>query len=97
VAVLAGAAFLTTAATAPFSNGGWIGTPGGIGLLLLGGGVVGLLAAYSYISISKEFELIGFSGSRKVEPRPWYVGFHRLAALCVVAVGFVLLDGFALA
>jgi|AntDeeMinimDraft_4_1070355.scaffolds.fasta_scaffold00630_2 hypothetical protein len=96
-APIAGAAFLTAAASAVLGNGGWTGTPGDIGLLLLGGGVVGLLAAYSYISISKEFELIGFSGSRTVEPRPWYVGFHRLVALCVVAVGFVFLDGFALA
>ncbi|SFR96703.1 hypothetical protein SAMN05216559_1688 [Halomicrobium zhouii] len=96
-APLAAAAFLTTAASAALGNGGWTGTPGGIGLLLLGGGVVGLLAAYTYISISKEFELVGFSGSRQVEPQSWYVGLHRLVALCVVVVGFVFLDGLALA
>lgn len=96
-APLAAAAFLTTAASAALGNGGWTGTPGGIGLLLLGGGVAGLLAAHSYISISKEFELIGFSGSRKVDPRPWYVGMHRIVAFCAVLAGFVFLDGFALA
>lgn len=95
-AVVAAVAFATTAGSAAFPNGGWIASTGGSGLLFVALGLFGFLGAYTYISLSKEFELIGFSGSRSVEPKPWYVGFHRLGALCFLAIGFVLLDGLAL-
>lgn len=96
-ALVAAAALATASGTALLPNGGWFGTPGGLGLLLVAVGVVGLLGAYTFISVSKEFELVGFSGSERVTPEPWYVGLHRLFAVCLLAAGFLFLDGLALA
>lgn len=95
-AVVAMAAVLPLCVSVALRNSGWTGVPGGFGLLCVAVGVVALLGARTYISVSKEFELVGFRGSRHVEPTEWYVGLHRLAGLCIVVLGFVLLDGVAL-
>ncbi|MFC3959026.1 YIP1 family protein [Halovivax cerinus] len=94
-ALIAAVAFVSTAASAALANGGWIGAPIGFGLLLVVGGIVGLLGAYTYSTVSKELELIGFGGSETVTPEPWYVGLHRAGALIGLAFGFVLVDGIA--
>ncbi|ESP90054.1 hypothetical protein [Candidatus Halobonum tyrrellensis] len=95
-ALVAAASFAAVAGSVALPNGGWLGAPGGAGLVLVLVGVVGLAGAHTYISVSKAFELVGFGGSEQVTPKPWYVWLHRLTGLAVVAVGFVLLDGVAL-
>ncbi len=94
VAVLAG---LAAVGACVFPNDGWIGAPGGTGLLLVLLGLGSGLAAYTFASIRKTFDLIGYRGGRNVEPREWYVGIHRLISVCVAAVGFFLFGGPALA
>jgi len=89
------AALLTVAGSVFFADGGLSGAPFGLGLLLAFVGAIGFLGAYTYISISKSFELIGFSGSREVTPDAWYVGAHRLGGLALLAVGFLFVDGLA--
>lgn len=93
---VAAAGASTIGASAIMADGGWFGAPGAMGLLLVVVALVGVLGSYSYITIAKTFELIGFSGSEKVDPRPWYVALHRIGAFVVLVVGFVLLDGIAL-
>lgn len=94
-ALVAAVAFVSTAASAIFANGGWIGAPIGFGLLLVIAGILALLGAYTYITFSKDLELIGFGGSEQVTPEPWYVGLHRAGAVIGLALGFVLVDGIA--
>lgn len=93
VAVVAG---LSVAASAFLTQGGWFGGPAGLGVVFVVGGAVGLAATRTLITISKTLELIGFSGSQRVEPKSWYVALHRLGAAFALAVGFLLLDGLAL-
>ncbi len=93
--LVAAIALITTTGSVVLTNDGWINVSSGIGFLLFVAGVAGLLGAYTFISISKSFELIGFSGSEGVTPRPWYVGLHRIAAVCALGLGFVWMDGLA--
>lgn len=95
-AAVATTAGLSVAGSVLLANGGWLGAPGAMGVLVVVGGVVGLVGARTSITISKTFELIGFSGGDRVEPKPWYVALHRLGAVAALAVGFLLLDGIAL-
>ncbi|WP_226023736.1 hypothetical protein [Halomicrobium salinisoli] len=94
--VIAGAGFVAVAASLVPADGGWIGVPGGFGLLLIAGGVVGVVGSYTFIELSKNHELIGFRGKDRVEPKGWYVALHRIGASLTLAAGFVLLDGHAL-
>ncbi len=88
------AALLTAALSILLSDSGLLdGTLGGLGIVLVLVAVPAFLWARTFIQISKAFELIGFRGSREVEPAPWYVGLHRLAALCGIALGFVFAGG----
>lgn len=90
------AALLTAVLSIPLSDGGLIdGSLGGLGIVLVLVAVPGLLWARTFISISKAFELIGFRGTDEVEPASWYVGLHRLIALCGIALGFVFAGGLA--
>lgn len=74
-------------------NEAWIGARIGAGLLLAGAGFVCVVYAYTFISRSKEFELVGFDGGEQVTPKPWYVGLYRVMGLGLSALGFVLFDG----
>ena len=95
-AAVAAAALLTAVLSIPLPTGGLIRGPlGGLGIVLVVVAAPGLLWARMLIEISKAFELIGFRGSREVEPEPWYVALHRLTALCGLALGFVFADGLA--
>ncbi|ELZ11140.1 hypothetical protein C479_07523 [Halovivax asiaticus JCM 14624] len=94
-ALTAAVAFVSTAASASVANGGWIGMPIGFGIVAVVAGVLGMLGTYTFITISKELELIGFGGSEQVTPEPWYVGLNRGAALVLLALGFVFVDGIA--
>lgn len=93
---LAAAGASTIGASAIVADNGWLAAPAAAGVLFLVMGLVGVLGSYSYITIAKNFELIGFSGSGEVDPKPWYVAFHRIGAFVALVVGFVFLDGIAL-
>lgn len=95
-AAVAVAALLTPVLSILLSDSGLIHGPlGGLGIVLVLVATPAFLLARTFIQISKAFELIGFRGSREVEPAPWYVGLHRLAALCGIALGFVFAGGLA--
>lgn len=91
-AVAAAVAFLTSGGVAAVSGTGLPGLPV-VGLLVMFVGFVGFIGAETYIVVSKEFELIGFSGSDEVDPQPWYVALHRIGAFCVLLAGFALVAG----
>ncbi|ELZ11138.1 hypothetical protein C479_07513 [Halovivax asiaticus JCM 14624] len=92
-ALVAAVAFVTTTVSAVLEVGGWIGAPIGFGLPFVVAGIVGLLGAYTYITVSKR--LVGFGGGEEAPPQPQYVGLHRAGALVALTLGFVLLDGLA--